>query len=257
VKVAVAGGTGLLGRLVVQALSEMGDQPIVLARSRGVDLTSGAGVEAALVGCDAVVDATNITTVRRRPAVRFFESVTRHLLGGAQGAGVAQVVAVSIVGVDSVDYGYFLGKRRQEQLLAAGLVPWTLLRATQFHEFAGQVVARGGLGPVVAVPEMLCQPVAAAEAAGCLVRLVHDGPQRVALPIAGPQRLAMAEMVRGYLRATGQQRIVVPFRFPGKVGAAMATGGLIPDGPFRRGETTFDAYLSGLAVDPRTAGSVR
>ena len=256
-KVAVAGGTGLLGRLVVQALSEMGDQPIVLARSQGVDLTSGAGVGAALVGCDAVVDATNITTVRRRPAVRYFESVTRHLLGGAQGAGVAQVVIVSIVGVDSVDYGYFLGKRRQEQLLATGLVPWTLLRATQLHEFAGQVVARGGLGPVVAVPEMLCQPVAAAEAAGYLARLVHDGPQGVALPIAGPQRLGIADMVRGYLRATGQQRIVVPFRFPGKVGAAMATGGLIPDEPFRRGGTTFDAYLSGLAIEPQTAGSVR
>jgi uncharacterized protein YbjT (DUF2867 family) len=257
VKVAVAGGTGLLGRLVVQALSEMGDKTIVLARSQGVDLTSGAGSEAALVGWEAVVDATNITTVRRRPAVRFFESVTRHLLGGAQGAGVAHVVTVSIVGVDRVDYGYFLGKRRQEQLLATGLVPWTLLRATQFHEFAGQVVARGGLGPVVAVPEMLCQPVAAAEAAGYLARLVHDGPQGVALPIAGPQRLGIADMVRGYLRATGQRRIVVPFRFPGRVGAAMATGGLVPDEPFRRGGTTFDAYLSGLAIDTRTAVSVR
>jgi len=257
VKVAVAGGTGLLGRLVVQALSEMGDQPIVLARSQGVDLTSGAGLAAALVGCDAVVDATNIITVRRRPAVRFFESVTRHLLGGAQRAGVAHVVTVSIVGVDSVDYGYFLGKRRQEQLLATGLVPWTLLRATQFHEFAEQVVARGGLGPIVAVPEMLCQPVAAAEAAGCLARLVHDGPQGVALPIAGPQRLGMADMVRGYLRATGQRRNVVSFRFPGRVGAAMATGGLIPDEPFQLGETRFDAYLSSVAVDAQTAGSVR
>lgn len=256
-KVAVAGGTGLLGRLVVQALSEMGDQPIVLARSHGVDLTTGRGVAAALVGCDAVVDATNITAIRRRTAVRFFESVTRHLLGEAQGAGVVHVVTVSIVGVDSVDYGYFLGKRRQEQLLATGLVPWTLLRATQFHEFAGQVVARGGLGPVVAVPEMLSQPVAAAEAARCLARLVHDGPQGVAFPIAGPQRLAMADMVRGYLRATGQRRIVVPFRFPGRVGAAMATAGLVPDEPFQRGETTFDAYLSGLAIDPQTARSVR
>ena len=254
-RVAVAGGTGLLGRLVVQALSEMGDETIVLARSHGVDLTTGAGVAAALVGCDAVVDATNITTIRRRTAARFFESVTRHLLGGAQGARVAHIVTVSIVGVDSVDYGYLVGKRRQEQLLATGLVPWTLLRATQFHEFAGQVVARGGIGPAVAVPEMLCQPVAAAEVAGRLARLVQDGPQGVALPIAGPQRLAMADMVRGYLRATGQRRIVVPFRFPGS--AEMATGGLVPDEPFQRGETSFDAYLSGLAIDPQTARSVR
>lgn len=251
-KVAVAGGTGRLGRLVVRTLSEHGDEPSVLARSCGVDLTTGAGLDAALAGCDAVVDVTNITTTRTSKAVAFFDGVTRHLLAGAQHAGVRHAVTVSIVGVDTIDFGYYLGKRRQEEMLAAGPVPWTLLRATQFHEFAGQLVERAGLGPVVAVPAMLSRPVAAADVAAHVVRLVHGAPQEVALPIAGPERFPMTEMVRRYLEATGQRRVVVPFRIPGAAGTAMATGGLIPGDPLERGTATFQEYLSGLA-----AGSLR
>ena len=93
---------------------------------------------------------------------------------------------------------------------------------------------------------MLSRPVAAAEVAAYLVDLVHRGPQGVALPIAGPQTLAMVDMVRRYLAATGRRRVVLPLRLPGPAGAAMATGRLIPDEPFRSGDITFDAYLTDL-----------
>jgi len=247
-KVAVAGGTGLLGRLVVGALTERGDESRVLARARGIDLTADTGLDDALAGCQAVVDVTNITTTRAATAVRFFDTVTRNLLAGAQRAGVGHVLTVSIVGVDTVDLGYYLGKRRQEELLAAGPVPWTLLRATQFHEFAAQVVVRGGLGPVVAVPTMLSRPVAAAEVAAHVVDLLHRGPQGVALPIAGPERLTMADMVRRYLEAIGHRRVLVPLPIPGKAGEPMAGGALIPDEPYEHGVATFQDYLSGLAT---------
>jgi uncharacterized protein YbjT (DUF2867 family) len=246
-RVAVAGGTGLMGRLVVAELAERGDEGVVLARSVGVDLTTGVGVDAVLAGCAAIIDVTNISTTRRATAVTFFESVSRHLLSGAQRVGVGHVVTLSIVGVDTVDFGYYLGKRRQEQLLAASPVPWTLLRATQFHEFAGQLVARGA-GPLVVVPAMLSRPVAAREVAADLVDLVHGGPRGPALPIAGPQTLAMADMVRRYLTATGRRRVVLPLRVPGRAGAAMATGRLVPGEPFKRATIPFEAYLSGLAA---------
>ncbi len=246
-RVAVAGGTGLAGRLVVRELTERGDEAVVLARSRGVDLTTGAGADAALAGCDAVVDVTNITTTRRASAVAFFEAVSRHLLASAERGGVGHAVTLSIVGVDTVDFGYYLGKRRQEELLAAGPVPWTLLRATQFHEFAAQLVDRGG-GSLVVVPTMLSRPVAARDVATHLVDLVHGGPQAVTRPIAGPETLAMADMVRRYLAATGRRRVVLPLRIPGRAGGAMATGRLVPAEPFDSGDVTFESYLADVAA---------
>jgi uncharacterized protein YbjT (DUF2867 family) len=243
VRVAVAGGTGLVGRLVVRELARRDHQPVVVARSRGVDLTTGAGLDEALAGADAVVDVCNVSTTSRRTAVRFFTAATGTLLGAADRARVGHVVALSVVGADSVDFGYYLGKRRQEELLAAGPVPWTLLRATQFHEFAGQLLDRMP-GPVAVVPTMACRPVAAAEVAAHLVDLVEDSPRGVTQPMAGPEPLGMADMVRQVLAARGERRLVVPLRLPGRTGAAMAGGELVPGEAFVAGRTTFGEHLA-------------
>lgn len=246
-RIAVAGGTGLVGRLVVRELRERGDQAVSLARSQGVDLTTGTGLDDALAGCAAVVDVTNIATSRRATAVAFFDAVSRNLLSGAHRADVRHAVVLSIVGVDTVDFGYYLGKRRQEELLAASAVPWTLVRATQFHEFAGQLVDRF-VGPLVAVPAMLSRPVAVHEVAAHLVDLLHAEPQGVAEPIGGPQTLTMVDMVRRYLAAAGRRRLVLPLRIPGPAGAAMATGALVPAEPFHHGTITFEDYLTDVAA---------
>ena len=249
-KVAVAGGTGLLGRLVVAELERRGDTPVVLARSHGVDLTTGAGLPEALHGVPVVIDVSNVTTTSRRRSVAFFTAATQHLLTAADQAGVRHVVALSIVGADTIDFGYYLGKRRQEQLLAAGPVPWTLLRATQFHEFAGQLVDRSP-GPFVVVPRMASRPVAAREVAAHLVELATGAPRGVAEPMAGPEELDMADLVRRRLRATGQRRVVVPVRLPGRAGAAFAIGGLVPAPPFVSGTETAAEHLAQLAAEVR------
>ncbi|MDQ1633543.1 MAG: hypothetical protein QOJ32_352, partial [Frankiaceae bacterium] len=163
-RVAVAGGTGLVGRHVVDVLRERGDDPVVLSRSAGVDLVSGSGAADALRGCEAVIDVSNVTTTRRAPAEAFFGAVTRTLTTAGIEAGVRHLVALSIVGIDRVPFGYYFGKRRQEELLRASELPSTVLRATQFHEFAGQLLARSP-GPVAFVPRMRAQPVAAREVA--------------------------------------------------------------------------------------------
>ena len=105
-RVAVAGGTGVVGRRVVDALSARGHEVIVLARSRGVDVTTGAGLDAALAGVDAVVDTTNVVTTSRRRSVAFFGAATSSLLAAGERAGVGHHVALSIVGIDRVDFGY-------------------------------------------------------------------------------------------------------------------------------------------------------
>ncbi|MCZ2829172.1 NAD(P)H-binding protein [Modestobacter sp. VKM Ac-2986] len=246
-KVAVAGGTGLLGRLVVAELERRGDVPVVLARSRGVDLTTGIGLVRALRGVTTVVDVSNVTTTSRRRAVAFFTAATQQLLAAADRAGVRHVVTLSIVGADTIDFGYYLGKRRQEELLAAGPAPWTLLRATQFHEFAGQLVDRSP-GPVVVVPRMRSRPVAAREVAAHLVELAHGAPRGVVEPIAGPEELDMADLVRRRLRATGRRRLVLSLRLPGPAGRAFADGGLVPAPPFVTGSETAEEHLARLAA---------
>ncbi len=142
-KVAVAGGTGLVGRYVVEELGAAGHEPVVLSRSRGVDLVAGgAGLDAALDGVDAVVDVSNVTTTSARKSVAFFDAVGRNLLDAGERAGVRHHVVLSIVGIDRVGLGYYRGKLRQEDVVRGGSLPWSVLRATQFHEFAGQTLER-------------------------------------------------------------------------------------------------------------------
>ena len=242
-RVAVAGGTGLTGRLVVEELRRGGHEPVVLARSRGVDLLTGTGLDDALAGCAAVVDVSNVTTISRDAAVRFFDATAGNLTAAAARAGVQHLLVLSIVGVDRVDYGYYLGKRRQEQVVSGGPVPWTVLRTTQFHEFAGQVLD-GLRGPVAVVPRMLCQPVAVAEVAARLGELATGAPAGYARELAGPEQLELPAMARAVLRARHQRRLVLPVRLPGAVGRAFADGTLLPTGEHDTGLRTFAGQLA-------------
>jgi uncharacterized protein YbjT (DUF2867 family) len=243
-RIAVAGGTGLMGRLVVDDLRGAGHEPVVLARSTGVDLTTGAGLPAALEGARAVIDVSNVTTTSEKASVAFFEAATQHLLEAGQRAGVRHFVALSIIGVDRVPLGYYAGKRRQEELIAQGPLPWTVLRAAQFHEFAGQILERTTLGPIALVPRMLSQPVAAREVAARLTRLAVGEPQGMATEIAGPQQLQLTDMTRHLLQARGRRTLVLPLPVPGAAGKAASSGGLLPQGEYVTGVETFGEYLA-------------
>jgi uncharacterized protein YbjT (DUF2867 family) len=242
-RVAVAGGTGLTGRHVAESLTTAGHEPVLLARSRGVDLVTGAGLAGALAGVDAVVDVSNVTTVKRAVSERFFTAATTHLRDAAASAGVGHHVVLSIVGIDRVDLPYYAGKRRQEELLAAGTVPWTVLRTTQFHEFAAQVLARTR-GPVALVPPMPSRPVAVAEVADALVEAVVTGPaDGYATELAGPELLRLDDMARQVLHRRGDRRWVLSVPIPGRVGRQLRAGGALPVGEFREGKRTFTDYL--------------
>lgn len=240
--IAVAGGTGLVGRLVVEAVRASGDTPVVLARSTGVDLMSGVGLDEALVDAEVVIDVTNLDTTSGKKAIRFFETATRTLHDAEARLGVSHHIVLSIVGAAGINWGYYNGKSRQEELALAGPVPATVLRATQFHEFASQLIDRPG--PVVLVPKMLSQPIAAREVAAALVEIAREKPAGIAPELAGPEQLQMPDLVRRLLRARNSHRPTLSLRLPGAAGKAMATGGLLPstDGP--RGRQTFDQWLA-------------
>lgn len=156
-RIAIAGGTGCLGRYVVDAVRTAGHRPTVISRSRGIDVITRTGLDDALRGTSVVIDVTNMTTVSERKSTAFFQTATQNLIDAGQRAGVTHHLVLSIVGIDRVDLGYYKGKRVQERVALAGAVPTTVLRATQFYEFAGQMLARGG--PFAIVPRMTTQPI--------------------------------------------------------------------------------------------------
>ena len=248
-KIAVAGGTGTVGRAVVAELARTGHESVVLASSTGVDLTIGAGLDAALHGVDAVIDVSNTAAWTREASETFFTAVAEHLLAAGTRAGVRHLVALSIVGADLVDLDYYFGKRRQEALVSAAPIPWTILHATQFFDFAAQLL-QGATGPVVEVPPMLAQPVSTADVGARLVELATGPAQGVTLPIAGPDRLTVAEMARQVVARRGEDIEIRVQDVPGRMGELMAGGALVPSGEFTVGERTFAEYLA--ALTPRS-----
>lgn len=245
-RIAIAGGTGVVGRHVVDVAGERGHDVVVLARSRGVDLVAGTGLDEVLRGSDAVVDVTSVSTQSGKGSRRFFGAVSTNLLAAGARVGVGHHVALSIVGMDRAPDGYYAGKALQEELVTAGPVPWSLLRATQFHEFAAQMHARLQLGPLHPVPVMRSQPVAAREVAERLVGLVEAGPSGRVADLAGPEVLSVPDMVRRYARATGARGVVVPLPLPGRQGRAFRDGSLTAGPGADLGTRTFDQWLAAL-----------
>lgn len=239
-KIAVAGGTGVAGRHVVETLRARGHTPVVLSRGQGVDLLTGSGLDAALAGAEAVIDVSNVITARASVSVDFFDRAGRHLLAAAERAGVRHLVTLSIVGIDRVRNPYYTGKLRQEEIVRSGAVPWTILRATQFHEFPGQLL-NGVPGPVAVVPTGRIQPIAAREVAEALAGLAPEPPLGMAPELAGPRVESLVDMARRLIAAGGaRRRPVLPLRVPG----GMSGGGLLPTGAGPRGTQTFADWLS-------------
>lgn len=240
-RVAVAGGTGRAGSVVVRRLEELGHEPVVIARSHGVDVVTGAGLAEALRGADSVVDVTDRATLSRRKAFAFFTAATSRLLSEGARQGVRRYVVLSIVGVDRVPVAYYDAKVHQEGLVLGAQMSTCVLRATQFHEFSLQMLGRTR-GPLALVPRQLVQPVAVAEVASALATLATDDTTGH-VEIAGPQRHQLVDLARRVARARGIRRVVVGVRLPGPAGTAMATGALLPTGDGLRGTTTFDDWL--------------
>lgn len=238
-RIAVAGGSGAVGAMVVADARSRGHEVRVLARSEGVDLRGGAGPD--LEGTDAVIDVLSTTG---RDAASFFEETTRTLCAAEQRAGVAHHLALSIVGIDRAPHGYYAGKLAQEQAVATSGVPWTVLRATQFHEFAEQMLTRARLGPLQLAPRMRTQPIAAREVAARLVDLAERAPAGRAPDLAGPREEWLPRMVRACALAHGRRMPIPAVALPGPFGRAMRDGSLLAGPGAALGEETFDEWLS-------------
>ncbi|MBT2504954.1 SDR family oxidoreductase [Streptomyces sp. ISL-98] len=238
----VTGGTGTLGGHVVPLLRDAGCKVRVLSRhSResgdGIeyvtgDLLKGEGIEAAVDGVEIILHLAG--------GPKGDEEATRNLVRAAsRAAGVRHLVCISVVGADKVPLGYFKSKLGAERAVAESGLPWTTLRAAQFHDLALTVVEKMAKLPVIPVPGGLrFQPVDSREVAARLVELTLGKPAGLVPDLAGPKVYGMADLSRGYLQARGKRRPMMPVRMPGKAGRA-----------YRAGE---NLSLEGAAVGRRT-----
>ncbi|MGW4794535.1 SDR family oxidoreductase [Nonomuraea sp. NPDC004297] len=243
-KIAVAGATGNIGALTVAALDRAGHEVVRISRSLGIDLVSGKGLDDALAGVDAVVDATSTTAADRAEVLAFFGTTTRNLLATEDRAGVGHHVLLSIAGVHRVEgNGHYAGKREQERLVEAGPVPWTIVPATQFHDFAVTVARWTEHDGVATIAPLLVQPVAPEDVAQVLAEVAVAGPMGHHPDVAGPETQDLVDMARRTYEARGQRVRLVP-TWSGVLGPSMAGEVLLPGEGARIGPTTFDAWLS-------------
>jgi uncharacterized protein YbjT (DUF2867 family) len=243
-RVAVAGATGNIGTLTVAALERDGHEAVRISRSLGVDLTTGEGLDGALAGVDAVVDVTNAPAADRSESVAYFATTTRNLLAAEERAGVGHHVLLSIVGIDRVEGNpHYAGKREQERLVAAGPVPWTIVPATQFHDFAAMVASWTERDGAATIAPLLVQPIAPADVAQILAEIATGRPQGRYVDVAGPETQDLVDMARRTNEARGHAVKLVP-TWAGLFGTEMAGSVLLPDEGARIAPTTFDDWLA-------------
>ena len=252
-RVAVVGGTGLVGRHTTEALRRIGHDAVVVARSTGVDVTTGAGLDAALAGVEAVIDVTNTYAQERQAIQEFFGTATENLLGAEQRAGVGHHVVLSIVGVDRVEgHAHFAGKRRQEEVALAGQVPVTILRATQFHEFAAMVVEWTRQGDIATVAPLLVQPVAASDVGQVLAELATGPAHGGIRELAGPETQDLVDMARRTLAAREESIHLIASWRNGPFSVEVAGEVLLPGPDAQLAPTTFDTWLATEAASSST-----
>ncbi|MDX6391567.1 MAG: hypothetical protein QOJ73_2630 [Streptosporangiaceae bacterium] len=244
-RIAVAGGSGMVGRYVVEAAGAAGHEPVILSRSSGVDLRSDVGLAAALDGVEVIIDTTNSGTINGAKATAFFTDVTRRLQAAGAAVGVARLVTLSIVGIDRIPgYGYYEAKLAQEEAAFAGPLPATAVRATQFHEFPAQVLSRSRLGPLAMMPVMQVQTIAARAVGQVLLDTAVAPPSAKVFEIAGPEPAGLVALARRVLHQRRRHALVVPLALPGAAARAMRSGALLPSKDARITGPTFTQWLN-------------
>ncbi|MEV4344054.1 SDR family oxidoreductase [Actinoplanes sp. NPDC049596] len=245
-RIAVAGATGNIGSRTVAALEGNGHEAVRISRSHGVDLLDPRGLDQVLSGVDAVVDVMNGPATDPLEAITWFTTASRNLLAAEEQAGVRHHVLLSIACLHRVGgNAHYAAKRAQEQVVTEGPIPWTIVPATQFHDFAAMVTARTERDGVATVAPLLLQPVAPGDVAGVLAELAAGDPQGRYADLAGPEPQDMVDMARRTLQAQGRTVKLIP-TWDGPFSTEMAGKVMLPDPDnVRLAPTTFDEWLAG------------
>jgi uncharacterized protein YbjT (DUF2867 family) len=244
-KIIIIGGSGLIGKKVMTNLRQRGHDVVAASPSTGVNTVTGEGLAQALAGAQVVVDVANAPSWDDNAVLAFFETSGRNLLAAEAAAGVRHHVALSVVGTDRLlASGYFRAKMAQEKLIKASPIPYTIVRATQFFEFVGSIAQLATEGQTVRVPPALMQPIAADDVAAVVADTALAKPLNDTFDVAGTEAIRQDELVRQFLKATGDARTVNADPKALYYGIAVDDRSLTPGDNPRLGPTRFADWLA-------------
>jgi uncharacterized protein YbjT (DUF2867 family) len=242
-KIVVIGGTGLIGSKTVAILRQGGHEVVAASPNSGVNTITGEGLKEAVAGAQVVIDLANSPSFEDKAVLEFFQTSGRNLLAAEAAAGVGHHIALSIVGTDRSDNGYFRAKVAQEKLIEASGIPYTIIRSTQFLEFLRGIAAEGTDGNTVRLSPGLFQPIAADDVAPIVAEVALAAPRNGIVEIAGPERAPFNEIVARYLKAVGDPRQVVRDPEARYFGGRVEERSLVPLGEARLGHIGLDEWL--------------
>ncbi|MFI6952328.1 SDR family oxidoreductase [Nocardia sp. NPDC050408] len=244
-KIVVIGGTGLIGSKVVTRLGEHGHQAVAAAPNTGVNTLTGEGVKEVLQGADVVIDVSNSPSFADDDVMKFFRTSTTNLLDAAGGAGVGHYVALSIVGTDRLpESGYFRAKVAQEELIKGSGLPYSLVHATQFFEFAGGIADSATAGGEVRLSGANVRPMAAADVAAAVGRAAAGAPSNGTVEVAGPEVFGLDQWIRTVLIARSDPREVVTDPQSRYFGAVLKLDSLLPGRDAQIAQTHLSEWLA-------------
>lgn len=249
-RLAVVGGTGLIGAKLVGRLREQGHDVVVAARATGVNSYTGEGLPEALEGVETVIDTSNSGYFDDRAALDFFYGSTLNLLTYGAAAGVAHHVALSVVGTDRLaasEGGYFRAKDAQEQLIRDSGKPYSIVHATQFFEFVKSIADAATVGRVVRLSRALIQPMAADDVAAAVAGVALGSPVNGVVEFAGPEQYRLEELVRTELRLRDDPREVVGDPLARYFGTELDERELLPGDGATLAPTRFSEWLDAAA----------
>lgn len=243
-KIVVIGGTGLIGSKTVALLRQRDHEVIAASPASGINSVTGEGLRQALAGAQVVIDVANSPSWEDQAVLEFFQASSRNLLMAEADAGVRHHVALSIVGTDRMpDCGYFRAKLAQEEVIKAGGVPYTIVRATQFMEFLGGIAGAGMTGDVIRLAPGQFQPIASDDVAANVAEAALAAPRNGIIEIAGPERAPLNAFIARYLQAIGDPRQVVGDPEARYFGGKVGEHALVPLGEARLGHINLDEWL--------------
>ncbi|HTE29030.1 MAG TPA: SDR family oxidoreductase [Chryseolinea sp.] len=243
-KIVVIGGSGLIGSGLVNELRQLDHTVISASPNTGVNAITGEGLNEALKAADVVVDVSNSPSFEDKAVMEFFRKSTGNLLAVEAYEGVKHHVALSIVGAQRLpDSGYLRAKLAQEELIRESGIPYSILRSTQFFEFAKGIAQAGTTGEEIHISSAAFQPIASAEVISVLTDVVVGAPLNGTTEVAGPVRMPMSEFIRYYLEATEDSRRVVPDEHARYFGAELNDESLVPAGKSHLGKIKYEDWF--------------
>jgi len=243
-KIAVIGGSGLIGSKLVPKLREHGHEVVAASPNAGVNTITGEGLAEALKGASVVVDVSNSPSWEDAAVMKFFETSTRNLLTNEMSAGVKHHVALSVVGTDRMlTSGYFRAKMAQEKLIEDSPIPYSIVHATQFFEFIKGIADISTVDNKVRLPHVLFQPMAADDVASEVGKIAMGAPVNGVVEVGGPEKFPLDDLVRQALTAWKDPREVVADPNATYYGVEVSERTLIPDDGAQLGQTRFADWL--------------